>query len=51
MLARQTQTVRCVTVETINEEPAAQSPYRPVLERMFHTTRDRARLKLMRKYD
>jgi len=51
MLARQTQTVRCITVETINEQPAAQSPYRPLLESMFHTTRDRTKLKLMRNYD
>lgn len=51
MLVRQAQTIRCVTVETVNGEAAASSPYRPLLEELFHTTRDRGAIKLMRKYD
>lgn len=41
---------RCVTVETINDEAASTSDYRPVLESMFHVVRDRNTLKLMRRY-
>ena len=50
MLVRQTQTIRCVTVETVNGEPASASSYRPLLEEIFHTSRDRTKLKLMRKW-
>lgn len=51
LIGRQTIPVRCVTVEVINGQAAASSPYRPVLEAMFHVTRDRTKLKLMRRYE
>jgi hypothetical protein len=50
LIGRQVQPARCVTVETINGEPASRSAYRPVLEGMFHAVRDRGMMKLMRRY-
>jgi len=50
LIGRQVQPARCITVETINGEPASRSAYRPVLEGMFHAVRDRGMMKLMRRY-
>ncbi len=50
LIERQVRPLRCLTVESINGQPASVSPYRAVLEKVFHTTRDRTKLKLMRSY-
>jgi ATP-dependent Lhr-like helicase len=50
MLGRQVQPVRSLTVDTINGEPAAGSPYRRVLEGLAHVVSDGRSLRLMRRY-
>jgi ATP-dependent Lhr-like helicase len=49
-LTRQERPVKGVVVETINDEPAADSPYRAPLAALFHVTRDGSSLRLGRKY-
>jgi ATP-dependent Lhr-like helicase len=49
-LTRAVWPVKAVVVETINGEPAASGPFRPVLAGLFHTTRDGSSLRLMRRY-
>jgi ATP-dependent Lhr-like helicase len=50
LLTRRVLPAGSVTVDTINGEAAADSPYRPVLETQFHVVRDRKMLRLMRRY-
>ena len=50
LITRQAKTVKSVTVQTINGEPAASSAYREVLASHYHVERDRTALKLMRRY-
>lgn len=50
LLTREARPMRSIAVETINGAPAAASPYRAALERLFHVTRDRTGLRLMKKY-
>jgi hypothetical protein len=42
--------MRAVVVETVNGEPATDSPYRRIFDALFHTARDAGSLRLMRKY-
>ena len=49
-LTRQERPVKGIVVETINDEPAAEGPYRAVLAALFHVTRDGTSLRLGRKY-
>ena len=49
-LTRDVRPMKAVTVETVNGEPAASSPYRETLEALFHVVRDRTGLRLMRRY-
>jgi len=50
MLGRSVRHVRAITVEAVNREPAAASPYRAAFELLFHVTRDRDGLRLGRRY-
>jgi ATP-dependent helicase Lhr and Lhr-like helicase len=50
LLTRAVRQIRAVVVETINGEPAATGPYRAALAALFHTTRNGASLRLMRRY-
>jgi ATP-dependent Lhr-like helicase len=50
MLGRPVRSPRAISVETINGEPAASSPYRDSLAEIFHTAADRSSLRLMRRY-
>ncbi len=49
-LGRTVRPRRSITVETINDEPATASPYRAVLQDLFHVTRTPNALRLGRKY-
>ncbi len=50
LLGRQVQPMKAVTIDTINEEPAASSAYREPLSEIFHVTRTHNGLRLTRKY-
>jgi ATP-dependent helicase Lhr and Lhr-like helicase len=50
LLTRIEQPVKRVDLETVNDEPAGSSGYRPVLEKLFHVTRQPTALRLTRKY-
>jgi ATP-dependent Lhr-like helicase len=50
LLTRAVQPMRAVVVETVNGEPATDSPYRRIFDALFHTARDAGSLRLMRKY-
>ena len=50
LLTRQFDPRRAITVETINGEPATSSPYAPILEQRFQSTREPAGLKLRRRF-
>jgi ATP-dependent Lhr-like helicase len=50
MLTRQFAPKKAITVELINNEPATSSPYAPVLESRFATTREPSGLKLRRRF-
>ncbi|MBI5486602.1 MAG: DEAD/DEAH box helicase [Deltaproteobacteria bacterium] len=49
LLSREAQPLRAVDVDEINGEPAADSPYRPVLEATFHTDAGPASVRLSRR--
>ncbi len=49
-LARTERPASSLTIETVNGEPAATSPYRPPLGALFHTTRTGTGLRLSRRY-
>ena len=50
LLSRETSPVKNLPVETINQEPAADSPYRDCLEAVFQVARDGTGLRLFRRY-
>ena len=50
LLTRAVRPLRAVVVETVNGEPATAGPYRPVLDALFHTSRDSGALRLTRRY-
>ncbi len=50
LLTRQFHPRRALTIETLNGDPAAASPYAPPLAALFATTRDRQALRLRRRY-
>ena len=50
MLTRQFAPRRSLTVESINDQPALESPYATILERLFDTTREPSGLKLRRRF-
>jgi ATP-dependent Lhr-like helicase len=50
LLTREFQPLRALTVETVNGDPAAASPYAPVLAAHFSVTRELDRLRLRRRY-
>jgi ATP-dependent Lhr-like helicase len=49
-LTRRVVPVKAVSIETINGEPAATSPFREVLAARFHVVREGTGLRLMRRY-
>jgi len=49
-LGRQVRPLRAITVETINGEPAAGSPYRPALAALFQVVTDGPGVRLLRRY-
>jgi len=49
-LSRPVRPASSIVVETINGAPAAESPYRAVLEGVFHVVRDVSALRLSRRY-
>jgi ATP-dependent Lhr-like helicase len=50
LVGRSVKPVKAVTIETINDEPAASSPYREALSEIFHVTRTPTALRLSRRY-
>jgi ATP-dependent Lhr-like helicase len=50
LLGRPVKPLKAVTIETINDEPAASSPYREPLSEVFHVTRTHNGLRLSRRY-
>jgi ATP-dependent Lhr-like helicase len=50
LLTRAVEPLNAITVETINDAPASASPYRGVLEQLFHVSRTPSALRLSRKY-
>jgi ATP-dependent Lhr-like helicase len=50
LLGRAESPVRRVDLETVNNQPATASHYRPVLSTLFHVTRQATSLRLSRKY-
>jgi ATP-dependent Lhr-like helicase len=50
MVGRGERPVSAVEVETVNDEPAPSSPYRPAFEASFHVTRTPSSLRLNRRY-
>ena len=49
-LSRPVRPVSSITIETINDAPAADSPYRAAFEGLFHVVRDMSALRLSRRY-
>jgi len=49
-LTRQERPVKGIVVETINDSPASEGPWRDALAALFHVVRDGASLRLGRKY-
>jgi len=49
-LGRHVRPLRAITVETINDEPASASPYRPALAALFQVVTDGQGLRLLRRY-
>lgn len=50
LLGRPVKPLKAVTIETINDAPAASSPYREVLSEIFHVTRSHNGLRLSTRY-
>jgi ATP-dependent Lhr-like helicase len=50
LLGRSVKSMKAVTIETINDEPAASSAYREALSEIFHVTRTHNGLRLSRRY-
>jgi ATP-dependent Lhr-like helicase len=50
LLTRQFDPKRAITVETVNGEPAASSPYAAIFEKLFQSTREPSGLKLRRRF-